>query len=53
MIRLGSTSPALELSVGHLRDLRAAIEELGDRPGRYVYDDFIIHHLDASDAAMP
>jgi hydroxyacylglutathione hydrolase len=45
--------PPLELSVGHLRDLRGAIEELGDRPGRYVYDDFIIHHLDASDAAMP
>jgi hydroxyacylglutathione hydrolase len=45
--------PPLELSVGHLRDLRAAIEELGDRPGRYVYDDFIIYHLDAADAAMP
>jgi hydroxyacylglutathione hydrolase len=38
--------PPLEMTVDHLRDLRRADDEVGDQPGRYVYSDFIIHHLD-------
>jgi hydroxyacylglutathione hydrolase len=39
--------PPLEMTVEHLRDIRRAVEEVGDQPGRYVYRDFIIHHLDS------
>jgi glyoxylase-like metal-dependent hydrolase (beta-lactamase superfamily II) len=39
--------PPLEMTVEHLRDIRRAIEEVGEQSGRYVYKDFIIHHLDA------
>jgi hydroxyacylglutathione hydrolase len=38
--------PPLEMTVDHLRDLRRAVDEVGDQPGRYVYSDFIIHHLE-------
>ncbi len=37
--------PPLEMSVDQLRDVRRAAEAIGDRPGRYVYPDFVIHHL--------
>jgi hypothetical protein len=47
--------PPLEMTVDHLRQVRRAIEEIGDEigdeigtgPGRYVYDDFIIERLRA------
>jgi hydroxyacylglutathione hydrolase len=38
--------PPLEMTVDHLRDLRRAVDEVGDQSGRYVYSDFIIHHLE-------
>ncbi|GAA0404706.1 hypothetical protein GCM10009530_66030 [Microbispora corallina] len=34
--------PPLELTTGHLREIRAAIEEIGDRTGRHAYRDFVI-----------
>jgi hydroxyacylglutathione hydrolase len=34
----------LEMTVDQLRDIRHAIDEIGDRPGRYVYPEFVIHH---------
>jgi hydroxyacylglutathione hydrolase len=37
--------PPLEMSVDQLRDVRRAAHEIGDRPGRYVYPDFVIQHL--------
>ena len=37
--------PPLEMSVAQLRDLHRAVGEVGDRPGRYVYPDFVIEHL--------
>jgi hydroxyacylglutathione hydrolase len=37
--------PPLEMSVEQLRDLQRAVQEIGDEPGRYVYPDFIVHHL--------
>jgi hydroxyacylglutathione hydrolase len=37
--------PPLEMSVEQLREIRRAVDEIGDRPGRYVYPDFVIHHL--------
>ncbi|MFJ8045902.1 MBL fold metallo-hydrolase [Kitasatospora sp. NPDC096147] len=33
----------LELTVDHLHRIRAAIEEIGDKPGEYTYPDFAIH----------
>jgi hydroxyacylglutathione hydrolase len=36
--------PPLEMTVDQLRDIRRAIGEIGDRPGRYVYPKFVIHH---------
>ena len=36
--------PPLEMTVDHLREIRRAIDEIGDRPGRYVYPDFVIYH---------
>lgn len=49
---LGSThqpdEPPLEMSAAHLDALRRAVDEVGDRPGVYPYDDFVIHHLDRS-----
>jgi hydroxyacylglutathione hydrolase len=35
--------PPLEMTVDQLRDIRRAIDEIGDRPGRHVYADFIIY----------
>lgn len=37
--------PPLELTVGHLHDLRKAIDEVGGRPGRHVFADFVIEVL--------
>ncbi|WP_200865573.1 hypothetical protein [Streptomyces viridochromogenes] len=33
--------PPLEMTVGHLRDIRAAIGEIGDRPGRRPFPGFV------------
>ncbi|MGW6360881.1 MBL fold metallo-hydrolase [Streptomyces sp. NPDC055092] len=38
--------PPLEMTVGQLRDIRRAIEEIGDRTGRHVFPDFIICRSD-------
>jgi hypothetical protein len=37
--------PPLEMSVDQLRDVHRAVAEIGDRPGRHVSPDFVIHHL--------
>jgi glyoxylase-like metal-dependent hydrolase (beta-lactamase superfamily II) len=37
--------PPLEMSVDQLRDVQSAVSEIGERPGRYVYSDFVIHRL--------
>ncbi|MFF9768322.1 MBL fold metallo-hydrolase [Streptomyces sp. NPDC014636] len=34
--------PPLEMTVGQLRDIRAAIDEIGDRPGRHPFPGFVI-----------
>lgn len=34
--------PPLKMTVGHLRDIRAAIDEIGDRPGRHSFAGFVI-----------
>ncbi len=34
--------PPLQMSTAQLRDIRSAIEEIGDRPGRHAFPDFII-----------
>ncbi|MFI0813024.1 MBL fold metallo-hydrolase [Streptomyces echinatus] len=34
--------PPLEMTVDHLRDIRAAIDEIGTRPGRHPYPGFVI-----------
>ncbi|MBB4951440.1 glyoxylase-like metal-dependent hydrolase (beta-lactamase superfamily II) [Kitasatospora gansuensis] len=33
----------LELTADHLRQIRAAIEEIGDKPGQHPYPDFVIY----------
>jgi glyoxylase-like metal-dependent hydrolase (beta-lactamase superfamily II) len=45
--------PPLEMSVSQLRDLHRAVEAIADRPGRYVYPEFVIHHLGASGGLGP
>ncbi|WP_406282540.1 MBL fold metallo-hydrolase [Embleya sp. NBC_00896] len=39
--------PALQMTVRQLRDLRHAVDEVGDRPGRHVFPDFVICRRDA------
>ncbi|WP_035841762.1 MBL fold metallo-hydrolase [Kitasatospora azatica] len=34
--------PPLQMTVDHLHRIRAAISEIGDRPGRHAYPDFVI-----------
>jgi hydroxyacylglutathione hydrolase len=34
--------PPLQMTVGQLRDVRAAIDSIGDRPGRHAFADFVI-----------
>jgi hydroxyacylglutathione hydrolase len=36
--------PPLEMTLDQMRDIRRAIGEIGDRLGRYVYPEFVIHH---------
>jgi len=36
--------PPLEMTVDQLRDIRRAIGEISNRPGRYVYPGFVIHY---------
>ena len=38
--------PPLQMTVDQLRDIREAIDEVGDRPGRHVFADFIICRRD-------
>ncbi len=38
--------PPLEMPVARLLELRRAIEEIGDRPGRHPYPDFIVCRAD-------
>ena len=37
--------PPLEMSVDQLRDVQRAVAEIGDRPGRSVYPDFVIDRI--------
>ncbi|MGW1895542.1 MBL fold metallo-hydrolase [Streptomyces sp. NPDC002004] len=34
--------PPLQMTPGHLLDIRAAIDEIGDRPGRHAFAEFVI-----------
>ncbi|MGW8888723.1 MBL fold metallo-hydrolase [Streptomyces sp. NPDC055749] len=36
--------PPLQMTTSQLRDIRAAIDEIGDRPGRHPFPDFVICH---------
>jgi glyoxylase-like metal-dependent hydrolase (beta-lactamase superfamily II) len=38
--------PSLQMTTDQLRDIRAAIETVGDRPGRHVFDDFVLCRRD-------
>jgi glyoxylase-like metal-dependent hydrolase (beta-lactamase superfamily II) len=38
--------PPLQLTVGHLRAVRAAIDTIGDRRGVHPFDEFVIHRND-------
>jgi hydroxyacylglutathione hydrolase len=38
--------PPLQMTVDHLRDIRRAIDEIGDRPMRRAFADFIIYPVD-------
>ncbi|MFF8024722.1 hypothetical protein ACFZDJ_27195 [Streptomyces sp. NPDC007896] len=40
--------PPLQMTTDQLRDIRAAIETVGDRPGRHVFDDFVLCRRDVS-----
>ncbi|MGI5224761.1 MBL fold metallo-hydrolase [Actinoallomurus sp. CA-142502] len=44
--RIGTTyqpdEPPLQMTVDQLRDVQAAVEEIGARPGRYAFPDFMI-----------
>ncbi|MGW7265017.1 MBL fold metallo-hydrolase [Streptomyces sp. NPDC054842] len=41
--------PPLQLPPERLRDIRAAIDEVGDRRGRHAFTDFVLCRLDAPD----
>ena len=32
------------MTVDHLRAIAAAVAQIGDHPGRYVYPDFVVVH---------
>ncbi|MFF2040967.1 MBL fold metallo-hydrolase [Kitasatospora sp. NPDC058170] len=36
--------PPLQMTVGQLRDIRRALDEVAARPGRHVFDDFVISY---------
>lgn len=38
--------PPLQMTTDQLRDIRTAIGTVGDRPGRHVFDDFVLCRLD-------
>jgi hydroxyacylglutathione hydrolase len=38
-----SDEPPLEMTVDQLHEIRRAIGEIGDQPGRYVYPEFVIY----------
>jgi hydroxyacylglutathione hydrolase len=38
--------PPLEMTVDHLRQIRAAIDAIGDRPGRHAFGAFVICRRD-------
>jgi hydroxyacylglutathione hydrolase len=38
--------PPLEMTTDHLRDVRRAVDEIGDRPERRAFADFIIYPVD-------
>lgn len=38
--------PPLQMSKGQLRDIRKAIDEIGDQPGRHAFPDFVICRKD-------
>ncbi|WP_327092271.1 hypothetical protein OIE66_16990 [Nonomuraea sp. NBC_01738] len=38
--------PPLELTVGHLRRIREAVDQIGDQAGSHAFDDFVICRLD-------
>ncbi|MFE4994562.1 MBL fold metallo-hydrolase [Streptomyces mirabilis] len=38
--------PPLQMTTGQLHDVRAAIDTVGDRPGRHVFDDFVLCRRD-------
>ncbi|WP_369264722.1 hypothetical protein [Streptomyces sp. R35] len=40
--------PPLQMTTDQLRDIRRAVESVGERPGRHAFDDFVICRLDAS-----
>ena len=41
--------PPLQMGVSHLREIRAAIASIGDRPGRHVFADFVICYVEGDD----
>lgn len=43
--------PPLEMTTAQLRDIRTAIDAVGDRPGRHVFDDFVICHRDETEGS--
>ncbi|MFD5074078.1 MBL fold metallo-hydrolase [Streptomyces sp. NPDC058371] len=45
--------PPLQMTTSQLRDLRAAIETVGDRPGRHAFPDFVICRRDTPRPATP
>ncbi|MEU5479500.1 MBL fold metallo-hydrolase [Streptomyces mirabilis] len=38
--------PPLQMTTGQLHDIRAAIDTVGDRPGRHVFDNFVLCRRD-------
>ncbi|MFJ8008488.1 MBL fold metallo-hydrolase [Streptomyces fagopyri] len=43
--------PPLQMTTAQLRDIRAAIRSVGDRPGRHVFDDFVLCRRDLPGSA--
>lgn len=43
--------PPLQMTTAQLADIRAAIDTVGDRPGRHVFDDFVLCRRDLPEDA--
>ncbi|MFD8420377.1 MBL fold metallo-hydrolase [Streptomyces sp. NPDC059466] len=43
--------PPLQMTTAQLRDIRAAVDTVGDRPGRHVFDDFVLCRRDLPEGA--